>query len=73
MFGFFLLPELAHNYAQVMKTDSAKFGQFFHGMLDEGVYFAPALYEAGFVSSAHSAEDIAHTIAAAETVFKRLA
>jgi glutamate-1-semialdehyde 2,1-aminomutase len=68
MFGFFLLPELAQNYAQVMKTDSAKFGQLFHGMLDQGVYFAPALYEAGFVSSAHSEADIAHTIAAAEAV-----
>jgi glutamate-1-semialdehyde 2,1-aminomutase len=66
MFGFFLLPELPQNYGQVMKTDGAAFNRFFHGMLDRGVYFAPALYEAGFVSAAHTAADIEHTIAAAK-------
>ncbi|RUP29937.1 MAG: glutamate-1-semialdehyde-2,1-aminomutase [Curvibacter sp.] len=73
MFGFFLMPELPQNYATVMKTDSARFNQLFHGLLDRGVYIAPALYEAGFVSSAHSAEDIAQTVAAAREVFKALA
>ncbi|MBL8352078.1 MAG: aspartate aminotransferase family protein, partial [Burkholderiaceae bacterium] len=42
-----------------------RFNRFFHGMLQRGVYLAPALYEAGFVSSAHSAEDIAATVQAA--------
>jgi len=73
MFGFFLMPELPQNYATVMKTDSARFNQLFHGLLDRGVYIAPALYEAGFVSSAHSADDIAQTVAAAREVFKALA
>jgi glutamate-1-semialdehyde 2,1-aminomutase len=59
MFGFFLLPQLPQNYAQVMKTDSAEVQPLFHGLLDRGVYIAPALYEAGFVSSAHSEADIA--------------
>ena len=72
MFGFFLLPELPQNYATVMKTDNAKFNTLFHGLLDRGVYIAPALYEAGFVSAAHSADDIAQTVAVAREVFKLL-
>ncbi len=72
MFGFFLLPELPQNYAQVLKTDSARFNQLFHGLLDRGIYIAPALYEAGFVSSAHTTDDIATTVAAAREVFKEL-
>ncbi|MBP8205100.1 MAG: aspartate aminotransferase family protein, partial [Giesbergeria sp.] len=72
MFGFFLLPELPQNYPAVLKTDSARFNQLFHGLLDRGVYIAPALYEAGFVSGAHTADDIAATVAAAREVFKTL-
>ena len=72
MFGFFLLPELPQNYAQVLKTDNARFNTLFHGLLERGVYIAPALYEAGFVSAAHTAEDIAATVAAARDVFKKL-
>ncbi|MFO1251657.1 MAG: glutamate-1-semialdehyde 2,1-aminomutase [Inhella sp.] len=65
MFGFFLLPELPQNYQVVMTTDGPAFNRFFHAMLDQGVYFAPALYEAGFVSAAHSEADIDATLAAA--------
>jgi len=65
MFGFFFASELPANYGQVMATDKERFNRFFHAMLDRGIYLAPALYEAGFVSAAHSAEDIAETIAAA--------
>jgi len=72
MFGFFLLPTLPSNYAQVMKTDGNKFNSLFHGLLDRGVYIAPALYEAGFVSGAHSAQDIADTVSAAREIFKTL-
>lgn len=72
MFGFFMMNELPQNYAKVMTTDSPRFNRFFHGMLARGHYFAPALYEAGFVSSAHSQEDIDITIAAASEVFKTL-
>ncbi|NBY69488.1 MAG: glutamate-1-semialdehyde-2,1-aminomutase, partial [Betaproteobacteria bacterium] len=64
MFGFFLLPTLPSNYPQVMKTDGSKFNTLFHGLLDRGVYIAPALYEAGFVSGAHTAQDIADTVSA---------
>ena len=71
MFGFFLLGQLPQNYATVMTTDSPAFNKFFHAMLDAGVYYAPALYEAGFVSSAHSAEDIEATVDAAARFFSQ--
>ncbi|HTH77549.1 MAG TPA: glutamate-1-semialdehyde 2,1-aminomutase [Ramlibacter sp.] len=70
MFGFFLLPDLPQNYSQVMKSDSQRFNLLFHGLLDRGVYIAPALYEAGFVSAAHSDADIEQTIAAAREAFR---
>jgi glutamate-1-semialdehyde 2,1-aminomutase len=69
MFGFFLLGQLPQNYATVMTTDSPAFNRFFHAMLDKGVYYAPALYEAGFVSAAHTAADIDATVAAAAEFF----
>ena len=72
MFGFFLLPTLPSNYPQVMKTDGSKFNTLFHGLLDRGVYIAPALYEAGFVSGAHTAQDIADTVSAAREIFKAM-
>ena len=72
MFGFFLMDALPQNYATVMTTDNAKFNALFHGLLDGGVYIAPALYEAGFVSSAHSEDDIAATLATARDVFRSL-
>ncbi|MCE4538338.1 glutamate-1-semialdehyde 2,1-aminomutase [Pelomonas sp. P7] len=70
MFGFFLLPELPQNYTTVMTTDKERFNRFFHAMLDAGIYLAPALYEAGFVSAAHSEADIAATLAAARTALR---
>jgi glutamate-1-semialdehyde 2,1-aminomutase len=72
MFGFFFANSLPQNQATVMATDKERFNRFFHGMLDGGVYLAPALYEAGFVSSAHSAADIAATVSAAKTAFASL-
>ena len=69
MFGFFLFDELPQNYAKVMTTDNASFNKFFHAMLDSGVYYAPALYEAGFVSAAHTAADIEETVAVAAKFF----
>ena len=73
MFGFFLMPELPQNYATVMTTDNARFNTLFHGLLSRGVYIAPALYEAGFVSAAHSDADIEATLTAAREVFRTLA
>jgi len=72
MFGFFLFKDLPQNYATVMTTDSKRFNTVFHGLLDQGVYIAPALYEAGFVSAAHSDDDIAETLAAASKAFSLL-
>ena len=72
MFGFFLFPELPQNYAKVMTTDSAKFNTLFHGLLERGVYIAPALYEAGFISAAHTEADISQTVAVASEVFQLL-
>ncbi len=65
MFGFFFADHLPQNYGVVMATDKERFNRFFHGMLDRGVYLAPALYEAGFVSAAHAADDLAATVQAA--------
>ena len=72
MFGFFLFDALPQNYATVMSTDSKRFNTLFHGLLDRGIYIAPALYEAGFVSAAHTDDDIAQTISIASEVFKSL-
>ncbi|MDH0494408.1 glutamate-1-semialdehyde 2,1-aminomutase [Comamonas aquatica] len=72
LFGFYLLPELPSTYHAVMKTDGALFNKFYHGMLARGHYFAPALYEAGFVSSAHTEADIERTVEAARAVFQTL-
>ena len=69
MFGFFLFDKLPQNYATVMTTDSPAFNRFFHAMLDKGVYYAPALYEAGFVSAAHTAADIEATVDPAAQFF----
>jgi glutamate-1-semialdehyde 2,1-aminomutase len=71
MFGFFFAPELPRHYAAVMATDQSGFNAFFHAMLEQGVYFAPALYEAGFVSAAHTADDVAATAAAARAALAR--
>ena len=69
MFGFFFADTLPQNYGVVMATDKERFNRFFHAMLDRGVYLAPALYECGFVSSAHSADDIAATVDAARKAY----
>ena len=74
MFGFFFTRSaeqgLPQDYNMVMATDKDRFNRFFHGMLDQGVYLAPAMYEAGFVSAAHSDDDIAATVAAARAALQ---
>ena len=74
MFGFFFTRAaddgLPQDYTAVMATDKERFNRFFHGMLDGGVYLAPALYEAGFVSAAHSDADLAATLAAARAALR---
>jgi glutamate-1-semialdehyde 2,1-aminomutase len=72
MFGFYFNDTLPQNYTQMMGKGTETFNRFFHLMLDQGVYFAPAMYEAGFVSAAHTAADIAQTVEAARIAFKKL-
>jgi glutamate-1-semialdehyde 2,1-aminomutase len=69
---FFSEEEKIVNYQQVMKCDTERFGKFFHGMLEAGIYLAPASYEAGFMSAAHTDDDIQFTLDAAGKVFKTL-
>jgi len=73
MFGMFFTeePEI-HNFYQVTNCNLDRFKLFFHEMLNEGVYFAPSAYEAGFVSAAHDKQDIKTTLMTAEQVFARL-
>lgn len=68
MFGVYFNAQPPKSYAEVMATDKPRFNAFFHGLLAEGVYIAPALYEAGFVSAAHTDADIDATVAAAKKV-----
>ncbi len=73
MFGFFFTEEKrVSNYQQVMACNNDLFNRFFHGMLDKGIYLAPASYEAGFMSAAHTEQDINDTLDAAEQVFASL-
>jgi glutamate-1-semialdehyde 2,1-aminomutase len=74
MFGlFFSGLDRVTTYAQAMQSDLAKFQRFYHHMLDAGVYLAPSAYEAGFVSSAHSADVITMTIDCARSAFRDIA
>jgi glutamate-1-semialdehyde 2,1-aminomutase len=73
MFGFFFTGEQkVDTFAKVMACNVERFRRFFHAMLDAGVYLAPSAFEAGFLSSAHSAEDIEVTVAAAAKIFPGL-
>jgi glutamate-1-semialdehyde 2,1-aminomutase len=73
MWGLFFTEEKSiTNYQQVIACDTQRFNRFFHGMLDAGVYLAPASYEAAFLSSAHSDADLDTTIKAAALVFAQL-
>ena len=69
MFGIYFRASCPNSYAEVMECDKDAFNRFFHAMLDAGHYLAPSAFEAGFVSAAHSASDIAETVAAAEAIF----
>ena len=72
MFGIFFTGEPVSTYAQAVACDVERFKAFFHGMLAEGIYLAPSAFEAGFMSSAHTEEDIQATLAAARRVFARI-
>ena len=73
MFGYFFSEEQTiTRFEQVGKCDMERFKRFYHGMLDAGIYLAPAAFEAGFVSAAHTEQDIDATLDAAEKVFADL-
>jgi glutamate-1-semialdehyde 2,1-aminomutase len=72
MFGVFFTGGPVHNFGDAKKSDTEKFGRFYRGMLEEGVYLAPSQFEAGFTSLAHTSQDIEKTIEAAEKVLKRI-
>jgi glutamate-1-semialdehyde 2,1-aminomutase len=69
MFGLYFCEAVPMSYADVMNCDKESFNRFFHEMRDAGFYLAPSAFEAGFVSSAHTEQDIAETIAAADKIF----
>jgi len=73
MFGlFFTEADTVSSFADVMACDTVRFGRFFHGMLEEGIYLAPSAFEAGFISSAHGNSEIDRTLESARQVLKTL-
>lgn len=72
MFCTFFAQDPVYDLESAMRSDTAFYGKFFHAMLKRGVYFAPAQFEASFMSTAHSAQDIEHTIAAADDALVEL-
>lgn len=70
MFCGYFTDQPVWNVADAMRSDRARFAKYFHGMLDEGVYLAPSQFEAGFISTAHTSDDIDETIRAAAKVMK---
>jgi len=69
MFTFFLSPRAVTDWESAKKCDTARFGKFFHFLLERGVYMAPSQFEAGFISAAHSEQDIQTTVDAARGFF----
>jgi len=70
MFGLYFRKSIPTSFAEVMQCDKEAFNRFFHAMLDEGVYFAPSAFEAGFVSSMHGDNELDKTLSAASKIFK---
>lgn len=72
MFGIFFTSEKVVNYKQAISVNQAQFNQFYHNMLSEGVYLAPASFEAGFVSKMHTPDVIEATLQAADRAFSKI-
>ncbi len=70
MFGMYFADAIPQHYADMQKHNQTRFKQFFHAMLDRGIYFAPSAFEAGFMSSAHTVQDVDATCAAAAEIFQ---
>jgi glutamate-1-semialdehyde 2,1-aminomutase len=73
MFTFFFTDGAVTDWESAKRCDTARFGRFFRGMLERGIYLAPSQFEAAFLSAAHSDEDIDRTIAAAGAALNELA
>jgi len=71
MFTFFFTPEPVTDWESAKRSDTARFREFFHWMLDRGIYLAPSQFEAGFLSAAHSEQDVSRTVEAAAEFFSR--
>jgi glutamate-1-semialdehyde 2,1-aminomutase len=71
MFTFFFTSQPVTDWESAKRSDTGRFREFFHWMLDCGIYLAPSQFEAGFVSTAHTDRDIAQTLEAAQTFFRR--
>jgi glutamate-1-semialdehyde 2,1-aminomutase len=72
MFCSFFTDKPVYDYASAKLSDTKRYAQYFHLMLESGIYFAPSQFEAGFVSAAHTEADIDKTIKAAYSAFKKL-
>jgi glutamate-1-semialdehyde 2,1-aminomutase len=72
MFGLFFTAGPVRDLAGAMTADTERYARYFHGMLDRGIYLAPAQFEAGFVSTAHTVKDVEQTIEAADEVLAEL-
>ena len=72
MFGMYFSKKAPDSFDEIMQSDRDAFKKFFHLMLDEGIYFGPSAFEAGFVSAVHSEEDIKLTLKAADKAFNAL-
>ncbi|MBP6058494.1 MAG: glutamate-1-semialdehyde 2,1-aminomutase [Nitrosomonas sp.] len=70
MFGLYFRKDIPTSFAEVMQCNKEAFNRFFHAMLNEGIYFAPSAFEAGFVSSMHGDNELNKTLSAAEKVFE---
>jgi glutamate-1-semialdehyde 2,1-aminomutase len=72
MFGFYFSATAPNSFDEVLESHRESFNKFSHLMLEQGIYFGPSAFEAGFVSSAHTDDDINQTIQAAMSSFKKL-
>jgi glutamate-1-semialdehyde 2,1-aminomutase len=72
MFCAYFTDQPVHNLTGAMKSNRERFAKFFHGMLNEGIYFAPSQFEAGFISTAHTTADIDFTVKIAAKVLREL-
>jgi glutamate-1-semialdehyde 2,1-aminomutase len=70
MFTGFFCAERVVDYASAKRSDTRRYGRFFHALLERGVYLAPSQFEAGFVSLAHTEADIDATLEAALAAFR---